>query len=87
MSLVGKSLRGVIFEEWVGICQADQREKERRALGRGAGIEARRREPSNLPPVGWLGHGARSRNMKKGLEQQAEEHGFSHEGALEPGRV
>lgn len=36
---------------------------------------------------GWLGHGVHSRNMKKGLEQQAEERGLSLEGAMEPGRV
>lgn len=43
---MGTSLGDVILEEWVGICQADQREK-RRALGRGAG----KQEPVNLSLV------------------------------------
>lgn len=48
-----KILRDVILEEWVGICQADQREKEKRALDRGRwGL---RWEPRNLPPVGLAG--------------------------------
>lgn len=78
----------MILDEWVGICQADQREKEKRALGRGGwGLKLGGGSPEICLVWGWLGHGAHSRNMKKGLEQQAEERGLSLEGAMEPGRV
>ena len=39
---MGRSLGGMILEEWVGICQADQREEGEGAVGRRSWDQSRK---------------------------------------------
>ena len=39
---MGQSLGGMILEEWVGVCQADQREEEEGAVGRQSWDQSRK---------------------------------------------
>ena len=79
---MGKSLGGVILEEWVGVCQADQKEKKERARGTRSWDQSLGR---GAPEAVLCGDGQStgalegSRNQwstKKGLDQRLRRLGF-----------